>query len=101
MVAFPVFRAPVQAGEVFGRVLRVDRFGNLITDIRRETFIRDHACGAGREFLARTYGGAAGIVGIIGSSGYLEVALPKGSAADALQAGKGTPVVCITHSGRR
>jgi hypothetical protein len=41
----------------------------------------------------RTYADAEGLVALVGSSGYLEVALPGGSAAGALGSAIGEPVL--------
>jgi S-adenosylmethionine hydrolase len=100
LLAFPRFRAPTQAGEVFGMVLRTDRFGNLITDIFHEdVYPGSRVRISGKDLpLARTYAEAGGPAALIGSSGYLEVALPNGSAAEALGAGTRTSVVCVTHT---
>ncbi|HEY7268794.1 MAG TPA: SAM-dependent chlorinase/fluorinase, partial [Dehalococcoidia bacterium] len=99
MIAFQRLRAPSDAGEVYGRVIRVDHFGNLITDVRAEDAIPGSRIRIGdRELpLARTYGDADRPSGIIGSAGYLEIAVPNGSAATTLGAVKGAPVVCVTH----
>jgi S-adenosylmethionine hydrolase len=42
--------------------------------------------------LVRTYGDAAGLCAIVGSSGYVEVAVPNGSAAVVAGAGIGDRV---------
>jgi len=95
VLAFPAFHAPPIPGGLAGVVMRVDRYGNLITDISGE----DLRAGAlvriaGEELsLARTYGEASGLAAIIGSSGYLGIALPNGDAAAALAAGQGMPVI--------
>lgn len=92
---FPAFRGPEIDGALDGMVMRVDRFGNLITDVRSD----DVPSGAtvriaGEDLaLARTYAEAAGLAAIVGSSGYVEIALPSGNAAAALAAGPGTEVL--------
>jgi hypothetical protein len=90
----------MHAGEVFGRVLRIDNFGNLITDISAaDAYPGSRVRVLGRDLpLVRTYGDSGGLVALIGSQGYLEVALPNGSAARELEATRGTAVVCITHA---
>jgi S-adenosylmethionine hydrolase len=90
------------AGGVEGRVLRVDRFGNLITSIDADTVERLSRDGgavtvriAGRRMpLVRTYGDlAAGTAGaLVGSHGRLEVAVREGSAAAHLRTGRGASV---------
>jgi S-adenosylmethionine hydrolase len=68
--------------------LHIDRFGNVITDARREDLPEGRLAveigGQLIEGLARTYAEATGLAAIVGSAGFLEVALPGGSAAAAL-----------------
>ncbi len=87
---------------ITGEVLRVDRFGNLVTNIDRKTFEK-----AGSEALdirigehhvskvVTTYADAAAneICALFGSTGHLEVAANGASAAAALGIGRGAPVV--------
>ena len=89
---------------VRGAVLKVDKFGNLITNIGEqeapELFgsmvpgLSILVAGQTIARLCRSYaeGGEGEVFGIIGSSGYLEVATRMGSAAEKLSAGVGTPV---------
>lgn len=93
--------------EIQGEVLRVDRFGNLITNIDRATVERfapkrnvdvrigPHVVPA---FVA-TYADAApgGICALFGSSDHVEIAANGGNAADALRIDRGAPV----HIARR
>jgi S-adenosylmethionine hydrolase len=88
------------AGGVAGTVLHVDRFGNLISSIHAESITALGAAAVvrvGGRVVARvgTYADLApGAVGaLIGSGGRLEIAVRDGSAAAALGAGRGTPVV--------
>lgn len=88
---------------VDGQVLRVDRFGNLITNIERRQFERLAAGGGlaitagGREVprLVSTYEEAQGseACALFGSSDHLEIAVNAGSAADRLGLGRGALVV--------
>ena len=93
-------------GAVAGTVLHVDRFGNLVTSIRAETFegfgaVMVRLEGRALPFVG-TYGdltpGQAGA--LVGGSGRLEVAVREGSAASRLRARRGTPVV-VSRSLRR
>src|SRR5579859_700074 len=91
-------------GVVKGVILRADSFGNLITNFRAEhTPESAHENG---NFLLRvgshevkklvdTYAhGAAGEpIAYIGSSGFIEIGVNKGSAARTLSLGRGTPVI--------
>jgi S-adenosylmethionine hydrolase len=93
LLALPAFRAP----ELRGVVLHVDRYGNLVTDIRGADLSPDTQFEvAGRRLrLVRTYGEASELCAIVGSGGYVEVALPNGSAAAALGLGKGAVVTGV------
>lgn len=80
----PPLRASRQAdGRLDGRVIHVDRFGNAVTDVRGEDL---PAAGviveaAGRQLpLVRTYAEARGPAALVGSGGYLEIAVPGSSA---------------------
>ena len=94
-------------GGLKGVVLRVDAFGNLITNFRAEHIPASarengnfllHAGAHEVKKLVDTFAhGAAGEpVAYIGSSGFIEIAVNKGSAARALSLGRGTPVVLLT-----
>ena len=93
-------RRPVKQGNaVLGRVIHVDRFGNLITNIRvadvaeaRVTVEIEDAVIVG---LSTSYGDAEGLLAIVGSHGYLEVARRDGNAAQHLGAGVGTAVKAL------
>jgi len=80
-----------------GRIWWIDSFGNLISNIDREILAElpqdakpSVRCGGMDEIpLVRTYGDqpAGEVVALIGSSGFLEVAVVNGSAAKQLNAG--------------
>jgi len=92
--AFPAFRAPGAEGSIEGRVLHVDVYGNLITDIRASDLPPNPRIQvAGRELgLSHTYSTALGLSAIAGSSGFVEIAVPNGSAAALLGLGPGDEV---------
>ena len=87
-----------------GMVLRVDKFGNLITNITEleapGLFTAPHPpfnLLVGGQSITRLYrsyaqGSEDEFFAIVGSSGYLEVAARQTSAAEKLAAGAGTPV---------
>jgi S-adenosylmethionine hydrolase len=83
-------------GALEGSVVHIDRFGNIITDARAEDLpdgplqvvIGDRTVGG----PVRTYAEATDPAALVGSAGYLEVALKDGSAAAALAVAVGTPV---------
>ncbi|HXG42863.1 MAG TPA: SAM-dependent chlorinase/fluorinase [Dehalococcoidia bacterium] len=98
VMALPPFRArPQPDGSLLGRVVHVDRFGNLVTSVRRQDLpegpLEVEVCGRRLPALVRTYGEAQGLCALIGSAGYLEIAVSMGSAAEALGASIGTPVL--------
>lgn len=97
IMALPLPRAVRRAdGSLAGRVIHVDRFGNLITNVRALDIAGSDVTieigGIALHGLATTYGDADEPVALIGSSGYLEIALPLGSAAHLLEADVETPV---------
>lgn len=87
--ALRAFEVPVgrrlPGGGIEGVVLHVDRFGNLITSIKAGDLPRGAVTveigGHHIQGLARAYAEGRGLVALVGSSGYVEVALPGGSAA--------------------
>ncbi len=98
IMALPPFRARRQPdGSLRGRVLHIDAFGNLITDVRVEDLPSRGAIieVAGRtvEGVSATYEPGAELRAVTGSSGYLEIAAPGGSAAASLKAGLGLTIV--------
>lgn len=84
------------SGDVIGQVIHVDRFGNLITNIRSsnlppgpaEVIIGSTSLGEVRRY----YEESEGLCALLGSSGYLEIALRNGSAARYLEAMEGDEV---------
>ena len=95
-LAWPEVRSV--AGAVAGAVVHTDRFGNLITSIHARSMDPDGLVIriGGREVpLVGTYAdlpvGRPGA--LVGSAGRLEIAVREGSAAAALRARRGTPVV--------
>jgi S-adenosylmethionine hydrolase len=89
-----------------GAVLKVDRFGNLITNFHVDAFPdllrRPISMLAGIhpvDYLVRSYAEAppGEPVAIIGSSGYLEVVMNQASAAKSLGCGVGTPIELNFH----
>ena len=105
------FSAPkpkaVDQNRVRGVVLKVDRFGNLITNITPQDVPMLFAA-EGKAFkivvgnceiteIHRAYAeGAPGeVMGVLGSMGFLEIAANRGAAAQLTGAGKGTDVTII------
>lgn len=83
-------------GSLTGRVLHVDRYGNLITDVRREelgtTAVAIEICGRKIAGISNTYAEAPALAAIIASTGLLAIVVPNGSAAEELDAGVGERV---------
>lgn len=95
-------RPIASAGELLGEVVRVDRFGNLITNVDRRTF-EQFAGGAALAVTAgshdvprvvATYAEAAAgeVCALFGSTDHLEIAVNAGDAAATLRLGRGAPV---------
>jgi S-adenosylmethionine hydrolase len=96
----PVQDPPSDDGtHVRGRVVSVDRFGNLITNIpstllRTSRNIRIRAGGLVLRSLSRTYADVrkGGWAALVGSTGHLEISVNQGSASRRTRLRKGTPV---------
>ena len=71
-----------------GQILHIDRFGNLITNIKNNDLpgkdIIIEAAGHCIQGLSSYYAQSEGVMAIVGSSGYLEVSLKDGNACDFL-----------------
>jgi len=105
------FTAPkpkaVEANRLRGVVLKIDRFGNIVTNITPQDAPALFAAGAkgfkivvgSREITeihnAYAEGGPGEVFGILGSMGFLEIAANRGAAAQLTGAGKGTEVSVI------
>jgi len=106
ITVFPIPRAHKGAnGSLVGRILHVDSFGNLITDVKshdlpeaRET-ITVEIGGQRIKGLSRTYAEGQGLLTLIGSSDYLEISLKEGNASAYLNARVGDEVKITTHKG--
>ena len=103
------FRLPqptrVQGGQIQGMVLKVDKFGNVVTNITPQDipqlFVPEppqFQIVAGSHEITRmrtayAEGAPGEVFGILGSMGFLELSTNRGSAARALEVGKGTEIV--------
>ena len=102
---------PVDERTLRGIVLKVDRFGNLITNITPADLPRLFEAGppafkitVGKGQATRVYAnysqGAPGeAFGILGSMGFLEIATNRGSAYQLLGVGKGSEVNVVMEGG--
>ncbi len=91
----PLPRPREGAGRVDGNVIYVDHFGNLVTNIRLDgapTVVGVEVAGRTISGLSPSYQAGGGLLAIVGSHGYLEVAWTRDSAARRLGAKVGTPV---------
>ena len=88
-------------GAVVGRVVHVDRFGNVVTNIPAAMLphgdVVVEVADTKIHGLRATFADADGLLVLVGSHGYLEIAENMGSAADSLDAGVGDTVVA--HAG--
>ena len=95
----PIPLPRVDAETIRGEVIYCDVYGNLISSIPL-SLIKDRAigeiriCGRAIDRISRTFNDApsSGLIALVGSHGYLEVAVPNGSAAAILSAGAGEPI---------
>ena len=75
-------------GNLVGKVLHIDRFGNLITNIRSGDLpgkdVMIEAAGHCIQGISSYYAQNKGVMAIVGSTGYLEISLRNGSACDLL-----------------
>ncbi len=85
---------------VVGRVVHVDRFGNIVTNIPADRLPQGdvvvEVANTKIRGLSATFADADGLLVLVGSHGYLEIAENLGSAADSLDAGVGDTVVART-----
>ena len=98
MRTFPAWRATTDgSGCIAGRVLYIDRFGNVVTDVRASDLPAGRVVleVAGRCFegLQHSYQDGPEYVIYIGSSGYLELARRNGNAAATLGIARGQRVM--------
>ena len=100
---FALPRPKAANGVATGIVMRVDGFGNLVTNFRSEDLSEEARQKGQVKFqigkhpvsrLVETFalGNAGEPIAYVGSSGYIEIAVNKGSAAKTLALGRGTPV---------
>lgn len=99
VVLFPTPRPELRAdGMLVGHVIHIDRFGNLITDVKGRSLRPGSIIEVrGREIqgVSRTYADVkeGELLALIGSSGHLELSVRDGSAAQELEARVGDEVV--------
>jgi len=85
-------------GSLTGAIIHIDHFGNLITNIKNEDIASAPEATlveiSGRQIsgMNATYAQGQGLLALIGSNGYLEIAMSNGSACRTLSAGIGDEV---------
>jgi S-adenosyl-L-methionine hydrolase (adenosine-forming) len=101
---FALPRPKSTEGGTKGVVLRIDPFGNLVTNFRAEDLPSEMQNGGGLKMQVGTHavthlvdtfarGKAGEPIAYFGSSGYLEIAINKGNASRTLSVGRGAPVI--------
>ncbi len=95
----PVPRPRINDEGIRGEIMYGDIYGNLISNIpwnliEGRSIAEVRIRGRSIPRLSRTFndGPTSGLIALVGSHGYLEVAVPNGNAAAALQAGPGEPI---------
>jgi S-adenosylmethionine hydrolase len=106
----PLLPAVRSDGTVEGRVIHIDRFGNCITNLTPAHFSADQATSGaklvinGRELTSFRQSFSEGVIDgddlfcLIGSAGFLEIAVRNSSAARVLNAERGHQVIAVTTS---
>jgi S-adenosyl-L-methionine hydrolase (adenosine-forming) len=87
----------VQDGRIVGAVLRIDKYGNVITNLRRQHLGGDFAIRVAGRSITRlcsnfSEGRPGEFFAVEGSTGYIELALNQGSAADRLSLRPGAEI---------
>jgi S-adenosylmethionine hydrolase len=93
----PMPRPRPQGDKFLGRVLRIDRFGNIITNLKRKHLGEDFTIYVAGLPITRLCGNFSEadlgeIFAFEGSTGYIEIALNQGSAADKLNVERGAEI---------
>jgi S-adenosylmethionine hydrolase len=95
-----------QIQTVTGEIIHVDRYGNMISNLRVSDLPLNPWVTVGNEAIpgvVENYqvAGASDVIALIGSAGFLEIAVRNGSAADYLKLGVGARVTVTTVPRRR
>ncbi len=95
-----LFSLELSNDAVVGRVVHVDRFGNVVTNIPADRLPQSDVVVEVTDTkihgLSATFADADGLLALIGSHGYLEIAENLGSAARSLGVGVGDAIVART-----
>jgi len=89
-------------GELLGHVMHIDRFGNVVTDVRSSDLppgpVEVCLGSAHIDGISHHYSESIGLASLIGGSGYLEVSLRNGNAATYLGVQVGDEVIVFAVS---
>ncbi len=87
-------------GSIVGEVITIDRFGNAVTNLVTRTG-GSILAGGFRMNITRTYSDVDELqpIAVIGSTGFVEIAVRNGHAANRLQLRRGDEVVLQKHAG--
>jgi hypothetical protein len=106
----PPSRPARDGNRIMGEVIYADHFGNLITNLPQSLLagsarvtveIKGHRINSlSRTFHDHPEPASRGPLALLGSNGYLEIAIPDGSARDTLGVGAGETVHLTLDSGR-
>ncbi len=87
-------------GNLVGQVLHIDRFGNLLSNIRSGDLpgkdVMIEVAGHCIQGINRYYSQNKGVMAVVGSTGYLEISLRNGSACDFLDMVVGDEIKVIS-----
>lgn len=101
VIMLPPFRGVAGDSGLLGRVVHIDHFGNVLTSIRGEQLPRERAvleiAGRRARFVG-AYGEGRGLVALVGSAGYVEMAVVNGSAALEIGARIGQEALVVAAS---
>ncbi|HEV8574907.1 MAG TPA: SAM-dependent chlorinase/fluorinase [Dehalococcoidia bacterium] len=103
IVAFrPIRGEDAEGGGLRGHVVHIDRFGNAVTSIRGDQLpspeLTVEAAGRSIGGVLQTYADAEGFLALVGSCGFLEIALNGGHAAGELGVKLGDSVMIRASS---
>jgi S-adenosylmethionine hydrolase len=99
----PLPKPRPQGGKIVGTVLRIDKFGNIITNLKKShlgTIFTIRVAGLSITRLCANFSEAepGEFFAVEGSTGYIELALNQGSAADRLNVSLGAEIELETPS---
>lgn len=113
-IRLPSITPPVpRKGEIKGRIIHIDRFGNCVTNLTPAELTAEMITGGAtlringkvvrsfRNFFADVTAGREQLFGIWGSAGFLEIAVANKSAAKLLKANRGDAVIVLNQNRKR